>query len=403
MVELACDVALEAADDLRLAGVSAYALEADGLARARDEDPAAGPIEMGLADSLGNAQALDRWRAAIGLVYPFEADNANIPTVSGEPLTVTTPRPGSATPPMKYGTLPGLDKKLSRLVMGCDNQPDLSHASAIFDHFYSLGGNAFDTGYIYGGGRHERLLGQWMANRGVRENVVVIVKGAHSPHCDPESLTSQLLESLERQQSEYADIYLMHRDNQDIPVGEFVDVLDEHHRAGRVKICGGSNWTRERFEEANTYARANGKQGFTVLSNHFGLAEAYDVPWAGCEHVTDAASKQWLIEAQIPLLPWSSQARGFFARPAKPDDLSDPELVRCYYSDDNFERLRRAEKLGTEMGVPATAIALAFVLSQPFPTFPLFGPRSIAETRSSMQGLGIELTEDQVAWLDLKR
>ena len=217
---------------------------------------------------------------------------------------------------MKHDTIPGLEKTMSRLVMGCDNQPDLPHASAIFDHFYSVGGNAFDTGYIYGDGRQERLLGQWMADRGVREDVVVIVKGAHTPHCDPESLTSQLLESLERQQSEYADIYLMHRDNPEIPVGEFVDVLDEHHRAGRVKVFGGSNWTRERFEEANAYARAHGKQEFTVLSNHFGLAEAYDVPWAGCEHVTDPASKQWLIEAQTPLLPWSSQARGFFARPA---------------------------------------------------------------------------------------
>ena len=292
---------------------------------------------------------------------------------------------------------------MSRLVMGCDNQPDLPHASAIFDHFYSLGGNAFDTGYVYGGGRYERLFGQWMANRGVREDVVVIVKGAHTPHCDPESLTSQLSESLERQQSDYADIYMMHRDNPDIPVGEFVDVLDEHHRAGRIKVIGVSNWTRERFDEANAYARANGRQELAVLSNHFGLAEAYDVPWAGCRHVTDPASKQWLIEAQIPLLPWSSQARGFFARPAKPDDLSDADLVRCYYSDDNFERLRRAEQLGAEMGVPATAIALAFVLGQPFPTFPLFGPRSIAETRSSMQGLGVELTEDQVAWLDLKK
>ena len=385
------------------AGAFPYALEADGLARAVDEDPTTGPVEMGLDDSLGNARALDRWRAEIGLVYPLEADDANIPTVSGEPLTVATSRPGSATPPMQYGTIPGLGKTMSRLVMGCDNQPDLAHASAIFDHFYSLGGNAFDTGYVYGGGRYERLFGQWMANRGVREDVVVIVKGAHTPHCDPESLSSQLLESLERQQSEYADIYMMHRDDPDIPVGEFVDVLDEHQRAGRIKVIGVSNWTRERFEQANAYARANGRQGLAVLSNHFGLAEAYDVPWTGCRHVTDPASKQWLTEAQIPLLPWSSQARGFFARPARPDDLSDADLVRCYYSDDNFERLRRAQQLGTELGVPATAIALAFVLSQPFPTFPLFGPRSIAETRSSMQGLGVELTEDQAAWLDLKQ
>ncbi|HEY6890147.1 MAG TPA: aldo/keto reductase [Solirubrobacter sp.] len=385
------------------AGAFSYALEADGLARALDEDPAAGPIEMGLADSLGNARVLDEWRAEIGLVYPFEADDAKVPTVSGEPLTVSASRRGSATPPMLYGTIPGLDKRMSRLVMGCDNQPDLAHASALFDHFYTLGGNAFDTAYVYGDGRYERLFGQWMANRGIREDVVVIVKGAHTPHCDPESLVSQLSESLQRQQSEYADIYMLHRDDPDIGVDEFVDVLDQEHRAGRIKVIGVSNWTRERFEEANAYARANGRKELAVLSNHFGLAEAYDVPWTGCRHVTDAASKQWLTEAQIPLLPWSSQARGFFARPAKPEDRSDADLVRCYYSDENFERLRRAEQLGSERGVPATAIALAFVLSQSFPTFPLFGPRSIAETRSSVQGLGVELTEAQVAWLDLEQ
>ena len=112
--------------------------------------------------------------------------------------------------------------------------------------------------------------------------------------------------------------------------------------------------------------------------------------------------KQWLREAQIPLLPWSSQARGFFARPAKADDRSDPDLVRCYYSDDNFERLRRARELGESLGVAATAIALAFVLHQPFPTFPLIGPRSIAETASSMAGLSVQLSPEQVAWLDLR-
>jgi len=76
--------------------------------------------------------------------------------------------------------------------------------------------------------------------------------------------------------------------------------------------------------------------------------------------------------------------------------------VRCYYGDDNFERLRRAEQLGAEHGVQATAIALAYVLAQPFPTFPLFGPRTITEVRSSMRGLSIELTPEQVAWLDLR-
>ena len=112
-----------------------------------------------------------------------------------------------------------------------------------------------------------------------------------------------------------------------VGVEEFVDVLDAEVRSGRIRVFGGSNWTPARLDAANAYAARTGKQGFSVLSNHFGLAEAYDVPWAGCEHVTDPTSKQWLTERQIPLFPWSSQARGFFTGRARPDDRSDAELL----------------------------------------------------------------------------
>ncbi len=379
---------------VEFSGDQPYGLEAAGLARAAAGDGVVS--EMTLADSLGNAAVLDIWREQIGLRYPFEADDSEISTVSGRPLQVR------ADAVMPYGKIDGLDLPVSRLVMGCDNQQTLAHASAMFDHFFAAGGNAFDTGYIYGSGLQERLLGRWIANRGVRDQVAILVKGAHTPHCDPESITSQLTESLERLGTDYADLYLMHRDNPAIAVEEFVDVLDTEVRRGRIKTFGGSNWTPARIDEANAYAERTGKHGFSVLSNHFGLAEAYDVPWAGCEHVTDAASKRWLTERQIPLFPWSSQARGFFTGRARPEDRSDAELVRCYYSDDNFERLRRAGELGDTLGVAATAIALAFVLHQPFPTFPLIGPRSIAETASSMAGLGVELSSEQVAWLDLR-
>ncbi|MDQ0632320.1 putative dehydrogenase/aryl-alcohol dehydrogenase-like putative oxidoreductase [Arthrobacter pascens] len=372
----------------------AYALEADALAKAVATGQE--PPEMSLDDTLGTSAVLERWRDQVGVRFPFEAEEANIPPVSGLPLAVMPDTP------MRYSRIPRLDKPVSRLVMGCDNQPNLAHASSLFDVFWSSGGNTFDTAWMYGNdGENEKRFGKWLANRGVREEAVVIVKGAHTPHCDPDSLSRQLLESLERQGLEYADVYLMHRDNPDIPVGEFVDVLDEHAGAGRIRAFGGSNWTVERFDEANAWAAANGKRPLTVLSNYFGLAEAYDVPWAGCRAATDPESKRWLAERDVALLPWSSQARGFFAR-ANPADLTDSDLVRCFYGDANFERKRRAEQLAKEFGVPATAVALAYVLAQQFPTFALVGPRSIAEYRSTMTGLGIELNEEQTSWLDLR-
>ncbi|MGP9539428.1 aldo/keto reductase [Brachybacterium sp. AOP43-C2-M15] len=391
------DVVGQEPQRLTVPAASAYALEADALARAAREGTEV--PELTGENSLGQARALDQWREQIGLRYPFEADDTDIPTLTGRPLTAGGVQTG---PAMTYGSIPGVDKRVSRLVMGCDNQMNLAHASAMFDAFYEIGGTTFDTAYIYGGGYIEKLFGQWVRNRGVREDIVVITKGAHTPHCDPESITRQLEESLERQGTDHADLYMMHRDNPEIPVGEFVDVMDEHLRAGRISAYGGSNWTPARVDEANAYARANGRTGFTILSNHFGLAEALDVPWAGCVHATDPDSKAWLEERGIALLPWSSQARGFFTGRAHPEDRSDAELVRCYYSDENFERLARATELGAERGVPATAIALAFVLHQKFPTFALFGPRSIGEMRSSTLGLGIELTEAEMAWLDLR-
>src|SRR5690606_5718463 len=101
------------------------------------------------------------------------------------------------------------------------------------------------------------LLGSWLKNRSVRDDAVIIGKGAHTPYCYPEDLSRQLQQTLERLQVEKLDIYMMHRDNPEVPVGEFVDVLNQHHKAGRMTVFGGSNWSLERVQAANDYAREN--------------------------------------------------------------------------------------------------------------------------------------------------
>lgn len=377
---------------IRIEAAYQYALQADAVAEYAAEGQS--PM-MSWSDSLGNASTLDRWRAAIGLQYQFEAPTAQIPPASGR---APARRTDAAVP---TGRIPGIDKDVSRLIMGVDNQITLSHASVMFDDFIERGGNAFDTAYIYGDGSMERLLGQWIVNRGLRDQVVVVGKGAHTPYCDPESLVRQLEESLDRLRTDHVDLYLMHRDNPDVPVGEFVDVLDEQARLGRVRAFGVSNWSIARYREALVYSEVHRKRRFAALSNNFGLAHPLELPWRGCLGVTGREDREWLERTDTALLPWSSQARGFFAR-ADPGDRSDAELVACFYSDENFERLARARELARDLGVEPTAVALAYVLAQPFPTFPLFGPRSISETRTSMAGLEIELTGAQVRWLDLR-
>jgi aryl-alcohol dehydrogenase-like predicted oxidoreductase len=349
---------------------------------------------MSWDDTMGNMRTLDAWRNQMNFVYDAEkSENYPPPLASSR----------KSSPKMKYGTIAGVNKKLSRLVMGCDNQTNFPHAAAMFDDFYSRGGTTFDTAWIYGGGTMERLLGQWIKRRKVRDEVAVIVKGAHSPYCTPRDLSRQLKESLGRLQFDHADIYIMHRDNPEIPVGEFVDVLNEHKSAGLIHAFGGSNWQLSRVQEANDYAAKNGKTGFAAVSNNFSLARMVDPVWAGCIAASDPESRAWFTRTQVPLLSWSSQARGFFLPGrAAPDKTDDKELVRCWYSDDNFQRLERVNEMAKKRNVLPINIALAYVLAQPFPTFALIGPRQLSETRTSFAVLEIELTPDEVRWLNLE-
>lgn len=373
-----------------------YGLEADAVATAL----AAGQREvpaMAVADTLGNLATLDRWRAAIGLVYEQEKPENFTSTHARRPLRR---QPEGLIP---SATIAGLAKPVSRLVMGCDNQETMPHAAAIWDDYYERGGLTFDTAYIYGGGIQEKLLGQWLKHRGVRAEASVIVKGAHTPRCNPVDLVRELEISLGRLQTDHADIYVMHRDNPDIPVGEFVDVLNAQVRAGRMRIFGGSNWSLARIAAANRYAKRKGLQGFSVVSNNFSLARMVNEVWPGCIAASDPESRRWLRRHQFPLLAWSSQARGFFTERAAPEKRDDSHLVHCWYSDDNFARRERAIELARRKGVTPIAIAAAYVLHQPFPTFALIGPRFISETVSSLECLRVTLTPRELAWLNLER
>jgi aryl-alcohol dehydrogenase-like predicted oxidoreductase len=297
-----------------------------------------------------------------------------------------------------YSRVPYLDKDVSRLVMGNDNQQSIESARIVWDDYFERGGNAFDNAYIYGGGKSDALMGQWMKERDVREQCVVIVKGAHTPNCNPDDLSTQLDISLERMGISGCDIYMMHRDNLEIPASEFIDVLNRHVKDGKVKAFGGSNWTLARVQEANEYAAKNGLQPMSLVSNNLSLARMVDPVWAGCVTVHDKASRDWLAQNKTALFSWSSQARGFFIRGDR-EFTSDTELVRCWYSDDNFARLERVQQMSAERGIAPINIALAWLLHQPFPTFPLIGPRQVEETASSWKGLDVELSPEDVAWL----
>ncbi len=349
---------------------------------------------IGWADSIGNLRVLDQWRASIGLEYSVEKAAKRTKNIAG-----ATVIKGNGIPKR---SIPGISKPASLVTLGFEFFPNFAAASLTLDAFYEAGGNAFDTAYVYGGGKTESMFGDWHTSRNVpREEIVLIGKGAHSPLCYPDMIKKQLDQSLNRLKTDYVDIYFMHRDNTDIPVGEFVDAMDAEVKAGRIRgIFGGSNWTRARFDEAIAYAEKNGKAAPAALSNNFSLAEMLDPIWAGCIAASDDEWKAWLNAKQLPNFAWSSQGRGFFTDRAGRDKRDDEELVRVWYSDRNFGRRDRAIELAQKLGRNPIHIALAYVIAQPFPVIPLIGPRTIAELEDSLSALDIKLTPEQVKWLE---
>ncbi len=199
-----------------------YAIEADTVAEYLDARQA--PV-MSWADSLGNMLTLDAWRRQLGLVFGNERyESLALPT-SGAPLTR---RPNHN---MQFGRVAGVDKPISRIVMGTMifKEDRLPLTCALLDYFYEQGGNCLDTAHAY---RSEKALGQWLKLRGVREEMVILGKGARDEAGTPEGLTAQLLETLETMQVDYLDIYMMHSDRPATPVGELIDCLNEHLARG---------------------------------------------------------------------------------------------------------------------------------------------------------------------------
>jgi aryl-alcohol dehydrogenase-like predicted oxidoreductase len=298
-------------------------------------------------------------------------------------------------------TIPGLALSASAVALGFMDFDNFASGAEVLDAFWEAGGNLLDTAWVYSGGYTEQLLGEWLAARGTRAEAMVVGKGAHTPFCDPASISRQLTESLDRMQTDYVDVYFMHRDNLDVPVGEFVDALDDEVRAGRIRgPFGGSNWTMGRMDAAMAYAATNGRQAPSVLSNNFSLAEMVGVIWDGCISSSTADWRQWLTRTGVTNFAWSSQSRGFFTDRAGRDKFDDEEVVRVWYSESNFARRDRAVQLGKEMGKDPIHVALAYVLAQPFPSIPIIGPHSLAELHNSLQAFDISLSDDQVAWLE---
>ena len=307
--------------------------------------------------------------------------------------------------------IPGLSKPVSRLALGTAfyDIDTKEHWFDILDAFIDFGGTIIDSGRVYEDS--EEVLGLWLESRSNRDRIILITKCGLTPESVlladgfPQRIGQELTTSLEYLKTDHIDLYMLHRDNREMPVSQIMDVLNREIANGRVHALGASNWEYDRVTEANAYARDHGLTGFAAVSNHLTLALPTGEFWPGVLSV-NKAGERWHEETGVPLISWSAQARGFLSGRYCPEMRNDPSrtdrVLEFYGTDENFERLRRAKELGEKKGgYSAIEVALAWLLHKPFPLVPIVGPQTKGEMASCVKATSLALTDAELKWLNL--
>ena len=299
--------------------------------------------------------------------------------------------------------------EVSRIALGCGNFGGVGSAPAFFgmgeseeealalmDAAWGLGVTLFDTADAYGGGRSERAVGRWLADRPERPRVAT--KVFHSVDGDPndhglarERILRQLEGSLGRLGLERVDLYLIHEPDPETPIAETLSAFDDLIRAGKVGAVGASNIGAGQLREALQVSEERRLARFEWVQNSYNLLERKD----------EDELLPLCAEHGLGYTPFSPLAGGWLTGKYRRGE-SYPEGSRmtlrpgpyaAFEDERTFEGLEALDAAARERGVDMATLALAWVLSHPLVTAAVVGPRRPEHLEPARAALELELSE----------
>ena len=275
-------------------------------------------------------------------------------------------------------------------------------AFAVLDAYLDMGGNFVDTSNNYAhwqgtGDESETLLGEYFATRKCRDRVILATKVGFDRHGAGQGLKKEQIEywideSLRKLRTDYIDLYYAHTDDPTTPLEETMDAFHALVEKGKVRHLGGSNYDTWRFAEANAVA----KTPYTVMQQWFTYIHARSdiAPQYTFNEATNRERLRYLASKNIPLVAYSSLAKGGYENPAR----LPAELIAC-------PRLEFLKKMAAEKGVSASTLAVAWMVNlyrcEGFPrVIPLFGSSSAAHFTANLQGVTLPLTDEELRMLN---
>ena len=192
------------------------------------------------------------------------------------------------------------------------------------------------------------------------------------------------------------DVYWLHRDDPARPVGELVETLHEAVAQEKIRCYGFSNWSVARMEAALHYAQERKLTGFVANQVGWSLAERNPNWGDATMRFMDAETQAFHQQTGLMAAAYSSQANGFFAGAygrgkLPPTPGVNAGVVQAYYNEANFNRLERAKQLAAHYGCTPNAIALAYLLSQPFPACAIVGCGTLDHLREKLRLRRLEI------------
>lgn len=266
---------------------------------------------------------------------------------------------------------------------GREIDQDASHR--VLDYAFEKGVRFIDTAEGYGRTMPgETIIGNWMIKNGTRSKVQICTKLGSGGK--PEAVRKVVLQSLERLQTDYIDIFKLHSPFPDVPIAETLDALTSEVRAGRIKVIGGSNFTTLELNGAIDASKKHGYARFEIIQPPYCLAITDKLGYVTryeCERDMFPLAKQ----EGIAVTPYSPLGAGFLTGKYTPDRKDIPKGTRydvapahadIYFTDQNFRILDKLRARAKQMDVSMSQLALAWVMSNPDVTSTLIGAREPA-------------------------
>jgi aryl-alcohol dehydrogenase-like predicted oxidoreductase len=290
-------------------------------------------------------------------------------------------------------------------------ETDEETAVKILNRYTELGGNFIDTADGYGAGKSEELLGRWMTGKN-RNQFVIVTKAGFPMSSDPNSggssrrhLVEAVDASLKRLQTDFIDVFLIHKFDKETTMEETFRALNDLVKAGKIRYIGVSNYRGFQMQKAWDYCHYTGLEPVVALQIQYNLMSR-EVEWECLKSAN---------EHGIGVMAWSPLKSGWLGGKYTREMKEAPKGSRAEWGDKGFKTvswqqnandytwnvLDAVKEVGTKLHKTSAQVSLRWLLQQQeFPTFPIIGPKTVEQAEENLQIIDWSIPQEDFQRLD---